>query len=590
MIKARRQKRILEVLRREGAIELSELARILPGASVVTLRRDVAELADAGALKRTHGGAVLPDAELLRSDAPTLRVIGAETNEVDQADAVILPPVAGPGASALRRHIQRSNRPFLAESAEQAGGVYLGPDNGAAGYALGLRAARDLRPDDLLLMICQPELANTTARAMGFEAGLTSVYPALQILRVNGHGSYKQSLRVAQDAFRTEPRISTVFGVNDHATQAGIEAASRTGIVVKAYGMGGESPDFLARLQSDDALFAVAALFPDLVGRIGVDLIAAAFDGTDLPDAAITPHAILDAENLLDFFERNDSGLSLRQDAETRLGLVTPQARVDHTTKGKVIGFMPHYPAHSWYREMTQAMSARAAAYGMELRLSPPAKEIANEITRLRTEIAQDAARRVRPGETIILGQGEATEALALALLHRAVDDPAGVAGVTIITNALDILQQFREPHPFKVILTSGELQKTDNCLVGPSVGAVFDRLRADVAFIAASGLTPDFGLSIEDERLALASSRFVAASRRTIALVDHTVLGTDATHRICKADVINEIITDDGALPADRQRLRSAGVDVHIAGEAAEDAPQNVGARPAFRGSQAIP
>ena len=35
----------------------------MPEVSRVTLRRDMAELAEAGALKRTHGGAILPDAQ-----------------------------------------------------------------------------------------------------------------------------------------------------------------------------------------------------------------------------------------------------------------------------------------------------------------------------------------------------------------------------------------------------------------------------------------------------------------------------------------------------------------------------------------------
>lgn len=56
---AERRSRILELLRERGAVRVSALAREL-GASEITIRRDLAALAAAGAIERSHGGAVLP--------------------------------------------------------------------------------------------------------------------------------------------------------------------------------------------------------------------------------------------------------------------------------------------------------------------------------------------------------------------------------------------------------------------------------------------------------------------------------------------------------------------------------------------------
>ncbi len=66
MIKHRRHRRILEVVQTDGAADVSVRARLMPEVARVTLRRDIAELAEAGELKRPHGGAVLPDAAVLR--------------------------------------------------------------------------------------------------------------------------------------------------------------------------------------------------------------------------------------------------------------------------------------------------------------------------------------------------------------------------------------------------------------------------------------------------------------------------------------------------------------------------------------------
>ncbi len=583
MLKLSRHKRILSILQAEGSVELAELARMLPDVSRVTLRRDIAELADTGSLRRTHGGAVLPDAELLRLQPARPRLVKTDemSSALDGLDGVILPPITGRGAEALRRQILRTGIPYLAESAEQAGGVYLGPDNRAAGRELGREAGRTLGGGSTtVLMICQPDLANTRARADGFEAGLHEAAAGdLDVVRVNGQGSFRHALRVALDAFKSNPGIEIVFGVNDHSALAGLEAADRMAESVRVYATGGESAEFVGRLAAGGALSAVAAFFPDVVGVRGIDLIADAMAGRALPQAAITPHAILTRDTVATYYVADaDGAWQLRDDQRARLTGAGADGGQVAARRGR-IGFMPHYPAHDWYRNMIQAMTARAADYGFDFQVSPPHKGIAAEISRLRGEIADAAVDRIAPGQTVILGEGEATLCMAAALRRRAADAADSLNGVTVITNALDVLFRLEDVAGLKVVLTSGEYQKADRCLVGPSLGALFDRMRADLAFLSVAGVSADFGISAVDERLALASSRFVKGARRTIALADHTAIGSDANHLIARPGEVDDVITDDGALPADRQRLRDAGIDVRIAGEATDDAPQASGA-----------
>ena len=87
-----------------------------------------------------------------------------------------------------------------------------------------------------------------------------------------------------------------------------------------------------------------------------------------------------------------------------------------------------------------------------------------------------------------------------------------------------------------KVILTSGEYTRKARCLVGPSLGALFETLRVDKAFLAVDGVSARFGPSASDERLALAARRFVDASREVHVLADHSLVGIDANHRIVAA------------------------------------------------------
>jgi DNA-binding LacI/PurR family transcriptional regulator len=56
-----RRARLLEALQRDGVLRISDLTDAL-GAAAVTIRRDIAQLAEEGLVKRVHGGVALPSA------------------------------------------------------------------------------------------------------------------------------------------------------------------------------------------------------------------------------------------------------------------------------------------------------------------------------------------------------------------------------------------------------------------------------------------------------------------------------------------------------------------------------------------------
>lgn len=573
MIKHQRHVRILSLLRREGSVDLDAVTRAMPEVSRVTLRRDIAELAEAGALKRTHGGAVLPDADAVGPSGVSHLVPPPLPAGLDDVDAVILPPLSGRSGDALRRHIVRKGVPFLAESAPQKGGTYLGPDNAAAGHAIGVLAGQEAAGEHIsVLIVGHPELSNTRARSAGFDHGLREVFAGeVTCVTVNGRGSYRDSLRVARDALRANRDITIVFAVNDHAAQAAIEAGAREARSLRVYAVGGESPDFVGALSQNSALRAVVAFFPEAVGVAAVDRIAQCLSGGGEVDATYTPHAAITQKNLHEYYEETSGRWVLKRDRLDELCGGDAQASIN--LSGRTIAFMPHYPAHDWYRIMTQAMRDRTERYGMTLRVVPPHHGIAAETTRIRQQIARFAAGRVRAGQTIIVGHGEVASHLAVELCRIAFERRGDLDGLTVITNALDVLMRLSDAPGIRTIMTSGEWQAESRCLVGPSLGALFERVRADTAFLTVEGATHDFGISSTNERLALVGSRFVKAARRRVALADHLAIGVDATHRIARPDEVDEVITDDGAPAADRQRLRAAGPDVLVAGED-DDAP----------------
>jgi hypothetical protein len=185
---------------------------------------------------------------------------------------------------------------------------------------------------------------------------------------------------------------------------------------------------------------------------------------------------------------------------------------------------MPHFPAHDWYRLMIQSMRQPADALTLELVVIPANKGILAEVTRLRQQIARAACAGLATGETILNGEGEATLLFTEEIRHTALQDPERLAELSVITNSQDLLFKLENAPGLKTILTSGEYQTADRCLVGPSLGAIFERVCADLAYLVPGGLSPKFGWSSMSERFALAGSRLVDAARRTIVLANHTI------------------------------------------------------------------
>lgn len=579
MIKIEREARIAEIVGESGFVSIHELAMRLGDVSEVTVRRDVGRLAARGVLKRSHGGVARADGRP-RPNRPHEAGVAFEPL-LEDVEGIVLPPLEGRGAETLRLMARRRHIPFLAESAPQSGGVYLGPDNFAAGRELGELAARQVGTRTRaakILLVSLEALPNTRMRCDGFLAGFAEAFAGdVQHWRVDGRGVFKDALRASLDALEAHPDINVLFGVNDHSILAAIEASDRLGLdEVEGFSVGGEGGAVFDMLVEGRKLVACCALFPEAVGRRAVEVLAAALHGEKMPAEVRTQYAVMTRRSLGQFYQKDKSGWVFAPVHDTpaeerRAGRRTP-SRAGRGRRPR-IGFVPHYPAHDWYRRMEKAMRGRAEELGLDLVIAEPKEGIAQEIRAIRGMIARAAARLIAPGDTILVNHGEACLLLAEAL------NPG--SDLTVVTNSLEVLERLSGTAGVKVILTSGELHPKHRCLVGPSLGALFETLRVDKAFIAVDGMSPRFGASAVDERMALAARRFIHASRSVYVLADHSLVGQEANHRIAPLDRIDHIITDAGSLPADRLAFASAGTSVALADEEVEVKDERLSYRP---------
>jgi DeoR/GlpR family transcriptional regulator of sugar metabolism len=559
MIADEREAVILALLQERGVVSLQTLVDRCCGVSAVTLRRDLSRLENQGKLQRTRGGAV-------HVRRPSLIVL-PEPNEVSRLfDGLVLPPVSGRWAHTLRQQAMRRGIPFLAESAPQVGGVYLGPINHAASRELGMRAGKEhggRSSTAELLLVALEALPNTRERVEGFLAGFTETFPGRLIShRVDGRGIFKEAMRQTREAFRTRPTIDVVFGVNDHTILGALEVARQLGALVAGYSVGGEGGALFDELARGGLLKATLALFPEVVGRLAVDTICKRFAGEGVGEAVITPAEILTPDTLADFYRREGDQWRIRPEVLDRMcegGLYSGPS-----VAGRSIGFMLHYPSHDWYRNLAAAMRQRCAEFGVRFAARNAEDEVAEQLRGIRRVIGAAAAAQVRPRETLLVDGGECSRYFAEALKTAGRE-------ATVVTNSLAVLDALVGAPGVKVLLTAGEYQPATRSLVGPSVGALLDTIRVDKALVSPDGISPSFGLSFEDESAALVCRHFCEVAREVIVFADHSVVGLESNVQAVRPKQFHTVFTDAGTFSSHRFDLFAAGLRVVVADEEEE-------------------
>ncbi|MBP1990839.1 DeoR/GlpR family DNA-binding transcription regulator [Paenibacillus eucommiae] len=155
--------------------------------------------------------------------------------------------------------------------------------------------------------------------------------------------------------------------------------------------------------------------------------------------------------------------------------------------------------------------------------------------------IGRAAAELVRPREVIFIDSGTTTIQIVHHLLPKNVH--------TVVTNALNIAIELQNKN-IQTILIGGHLWGGSSSLVGPMAEEAIGKIFFDRAFIAATALSVEHGLSnsnifeIPIKRLAMKQSQEVNV------VIDHSKFGMKSLGSFSSLDNVNRIITDQ--LPVD--------------------------------------
>jgi len=186
-----------------------------------------------------------------------------------------------------------------------------------------------------------------------------------------------------------------------------------------------------------------------------------------------------------------------------------------------------------------------------------PYLEKAQQVAAEKDAIAAAAAEMISDGETVAIGPGTTTFALAQRL--TAVDN------LTVVTNSVLVCAALERAPNVHLLLSGGLLRSSTFALVGPVAEQSLSGMHVSTLFLSGNGLTAARGLSTPDVLAAAVDKRLVSSAARVVVLVDHTKIGVETMVQTVAPQDISCVITDANADSVEIERFRQLGVEVVV-------------------------
>lgn len=169
--------------------------------------------------------------------------------------------------------------------------------------------------------------------------------------------------------------------------------------------------------------------------------------------------------------------------------------------------------------------------------------------------IAAAAAGLLPDTGSVIVDAGTTTVLLADAIVDR--------PDLAVVTNSLALAHRLSGADHRLLRIVGGRVRGVTQAVVGADAVADFERLRADVAFLGANGVTAGFGLSTPDPSEGQTKAAMARSARSRVALVDATKLGEELLYSFARPTDIDILVTDAPATHPVIRALTTHGLDV---------------------------
>lgn len=197
---------------------------------------------------------------------------------------------------------------------------------------------------------------------------------------------------------------------------------------------------------------------------------------------------------------------------------------------------------------------AVAAGYRQTLTELPVLKRMEEEAT-AKQRIGQAVAGMIAEGETIFIGAGTTTFAVAEALKDR--------QGITVVTNALTVANSLATSPGITILVVGGFLQSSNFSLIGHVAEYALRDLRADKIITGIRGIHPKYGLTSDSLQMMTTDRAIMSVGETIIVVADHTKFGHVAASRTAPITAASLIVTDEQAPQEMLAEIRRLGVEI---------------------------
>ncbi|WP_106768421.1 DeoR/GlpR family DNA-binding transcription regulator [Paenibacillus faecalis] len=183
-----------------------------------------------------------------------------------------------------------------------------------------------------------------------------------------------------------------------------------------------------------------------------------------------------------------------------------------------------------------------------------PSKEPLTKHADQKIEISTLALHHIQPDDIIALDGGSTTLEIARKLPNER---------MTVITNDVYIISELASKDQVRLVVPGG--YRVRNMLAGPEAAEYVKQLNIQKAFVSATGVHLEHGLSIYTGDLIDFKKALVSTSREVFAVAHHQKFGQTALRTFAALNELTSIITDRG-LPAETaKQYRNAGISIEM-------------------------
>ena len=176
----------------------------------------------------------------------------------------------------------------------------------------------------------------------------------------------------------------------------------------------------------------------------------------------------------------------------------------------------------------------------------------------MKVDIARLCAKQIPNDCSIFFNIGTTTEAVAVELLRH--------QGLLVVTNNMNIANILSANTEVEVIVTGGNLRRSDGGLVGDFAKATIQQLRFDYAVIGCSALREDGDILDFDVQEVGVSKTIIRQSDKVLLASDSSKFERKAPARIASMADVDVFVTDRGLPENCANFCREAGTQVLFA------------------------